>query len=222
MTDCLCNFLSPQRGQLEHARPFLSSPIYILEIVKLTSLGAQWEIRILSKRHNAGNEVEANRIRVEHPNEAECVHEGRVLGLITLTHLPPIYSERVFALATPGFHKNYKVAELLARNLTPPYLSNRAEVKRINLTLLDPEPNTSPMLILCSDGLCDLYSRRLKTGDDVIVQPVQQWLTKLDHEVDVNLALDLLWDALSGNNGAETAIDAPPDRHTSEMMLGFK
>ena len=46
----------------------------------------------------------------------------------TLFKLPPIYTERVFALATPPFHENYKVSQPLAKNLTPPYLSNRAEV----------------------------------------------------------------------------------------------
>ena len=39
----------------------------------------------LSNQHNAFNEVEADRVRKEHPNEEECIHESRTLGLITLT-----------------------------------------------------------------------------------------------------------------------------------------
>jgi hypothetical protein len=31
------------------------------------------------------NKVEADRVRGEHPAEAECIHQYRTLGLITLT-----------------------------------------------------------------------------------------------------------------------------------------
>ena len=47
-------------------------------------LGA-WEVETLSNQHNARNEVEADRVRKEHPNEGECIHESRTLGLITVT-----------------------------------------------------------------------------------------------------------------------------------------
>ena len=192
-----------------------------------------WEVKILSGHHNASNEVEADRVRAAHPDEAECIHQYRTLGLITLTRgepqnsllfyfiyrcnihwdaiylaigdslfkLPPIYTERVLALATPPFHENYKVTELLARNLTPPYLSNRAEVEHVDLASLD--PSASPVLVLCSDGLIDLYSRRSKIKD--IAQAVQLWITTLTHEGRDNLALDLLWDALGGDDGAEVS-----------------
>ena len=38
---------------------------------------------------------------------------------ITITmpfKLPPIYTERVLALATPPFHKNYKIDELIVHH----------------------------------------------------------------------------------------------------------
>lgn len=177
---------------------------------------------MLSRRHNARNEVEAERVRAEHPDEAECICQHRTLGLITLTRgkryhhyyfninrytiyvaigdtlfkLPAIYTERVLALATPPFHKNYRVSALLARNLTPPYLSNWAEVEHVDLASLG--PSAMPVLILCSDGLVDLYS---KTED--IAQAVQSWITTLNCEGSDNLALDLLWDALSRDRGIE-------------------
>ncbi|KAF8968819.1 phosphatase 2C-like domain-containing protein [Flammula alnicola] len=168
-----------------------------------------WEVKTLSKRHNASNKVEADRVRAEHPGEAECIHQGRTLGLVTLTRaigdtlfkLPPIYTERVLALATPPFHENYKFGDLLARNLTPPYLSNRADVEHVDLASLG--PNAMPVLILCSDGLCDLYSRRSQTRD--IAQDVQLWLTTLTRESSDNLALELLWDALGGDDRIEAA-----------------
>jgi len=46
-----------------------------------------WEAKILSGRHNTSNEVEADRVRAAHPNERECIHQHRTLGLITLTRL---------------------------------------------------------------------------------------------------------------------------------------
>jgi len=60
---------------------------------RLTSrlvLGAQnsiggWETKVLSRRHNARNKVEADRVRQEHPDEEECILQHRTLGLITLT-----------------------------------------------------------------------------------------------------------------------------------------
>ena len=44
-----------------------------------------WDVNILSKRHNASNEVEADRIRAEHLGEVECISQNRTLGLIALT-----------------------------------------------------------------------------------------------------------------------------------------
>ena len=40
---------------------------------------------MLSSRHQAQDKVEADRVRGEHPNEAECIQQYRTLGLITLT-----------------------------------------------------------------------------------------------------------------------------------------
>jgi hypothetical protein len=44
-----------------------------------------WETKVLSRRHNAGNKAEADRVREEHPDEEECIHQYRTLGVITLT-----------------------------------------------------------------------------------------------------------------------------------------
>jgi len=60
-----------------------------------------------------------------------------------------------------------------------------------------------PMLVLCSDGLVDLYSRRSKVED--IAQAIQLWITALTREGSDNLALDLLWDALGGDEGVEVS-----------------
>ena len=116
--------------------------------------------------------------------------------------LPPIYTERVLALATPPFHENYKISELITRNRTPPYLSNRAEVKHVDLATVN--PNSIPILILCSDGLCDLYKRRSPTSSPP--KDVQLWLTTTSLiECRSNLASEILWDALDGDGGIQAA-----------------
>jgi pyruvate dehydrogenase phosphatase len=116
--------------------------------------------------------------------------------------LPPIYTERVLALATPPFHEHYNIGELTSRNSTPPYLSNRAEVKHVDLATVG--PNSMPLLILCSDGLCDLYKRRSPISN--LPKDVQLWLTTSSPiECRGNLAFELLWDALKGDGGVQTA-----------------
>lgn len=168
-----------------------------------------WEVKTLSNQHNAYNEVEVDRVRKEHPNEEECIHGSRTLGVITVTRaigdmpfkLPPIYTERVLALATPPFHENYKIDKLITRNSTPPYLSNRAEVKHVDLATVG--PNSKPILILCSDGLVDLYKRRSSISD--LPKGVQLWLTTSPIECGSNLASELLWDALGGDGGVQAA-----------------
>ena len=49
------------------------------------NLLGMWEVKTLSNRHNVDNEVEADRVQKEHPNEEACIHESRTLGLITVT-----------------------------------------------------------------------------------------------------------------------------------------
>lgn len=63
-----------------------------------------------------------------------------------------------------------KLEEILPRNISPPYLSNIAEVKHVQL---DPSEKDGRFLILCSDGLLDLYmydpiGRILKTLEQIV------------------------------------------------------
>ncbi|KAG7451662.1 uncharacterized protein BT62DRAFT_440811 [Guyanagaster necrorhizus] len=115
-------------------------------------------VKVLSPYHNCCNDAEADRVRAEHPGEIECIHKYRTLGLITLTRgepfllpmsrvyvyaplaigdmpfeLPDIYTQRVLALATPPFHPNYTLDRFMARNLTPPYLSNQVDIVHVSL-----------------------------------------------------------------------------------------
>ncbi len=46
-------------------------------------------VKILSAYHNCRNGAEADRVRAEHLGETECIHNCRMLGLITLTRGEP-------------------------------------------------------------------------------------------------------------------------------------
>ena len=89
--------------------------------------------------------------------------------------LLPTYTEHVLALSTPPFHENYKIGKLIitSRNRTPPYLSNLAEVKHVDLATVGPNSNM-PILNLYSDGLCDFYKRRSPIS--TLPKDVQLWL----------------------------------------------
>ena len=60
-----------------------------------------------------------------------------------------------------------------------------------------------PILILCPDGLFDLYKRRSPISD--LSKDVQLWLTTSPIECRNNLAFELLWDALDGDGGVQAA-----------------
>ncbi|PBK66267.1 protein serine/threonine phosphatase 2C [Armillaria solidipes] len=160
-------------------------------------------VKILSAYHNCRNDAEADRVRAEHLGETECIHDCRTLGLITLTRaigdmpfkLPALYTQRVLALATPPFHPNYQFNALIARNLTPPYLSNQADVVHVSL-------DQPTVLILATDGLIGLYSKSTKVKTTVDAAPL--WLATINcaRKGSSNLALDLLWNALGGDGEA--------------------
>ncbi|KAK0469233.1 protein serine threonine phosphatase 2C [Desarmillaria tabescens] len=168
----------------------------------LDSIGRQ-SVKILSAYHNCRNDAEADRVRAEHPGETECIYEYRTLGLITLTRaigdmpfkLPVIYARRVLALATPPFHPNYKIDALMARNLTPPYLSNQADVVHVSVD----QPS---VLILSTDGLINLYSRSSQVKNTADAAPL--WFAAINRarQDSSNLALDLLWNVLGGDGEA--------------------
>ncbi|KAF8647138.1 hypothetical protein AX16_006969 [Volvariella volvacea WC 439] len=123
-----------------------------------------WEVMLLSGYHNASDPFEEERIRNEHPNEHECIVDERILGALAVTRaigdcmfkLPLVYTNKVFKNHEVGYSAAVGLGEYLARNHTPPYVSNYAEVQHIDLrsTLLKDCPK---YLVMCTDGLADLY-----------------------------------------------------------------
>lgn len=175
-----------------------------------------WDATILSVNHSGRNPAEVARIRKEHPNESECIIFERVLGAIAVTRaigdhifkLPVSYTRRVFMNCVPGFCVSSKLEHFLPRNKSPPYLSALADVKHV--ALQPPTANTTgSFLILCSDGLVDLYEHtnaRRATLEEILTQWVHMLGERMDRrgakvgdEADEeNAALVLLRHALVG------------------------
>ncbi|KAF8647145.1 hypothetical protein AX16_006976 [Volvariella volvacea WC 439] len=124
-------------------------------------VSGEWAVRTLSGYHNTSNPDEESRIRMEHPNEPQCVADGRVLGRLLVTRavgdlafkLPAEYSQVL------GSTKQEEVRDLIAWSRTPPYISNVAEVQHVSLES-EFQRGCKMYLIMCSDGLVDLYERR--------------------------------------------------------------
>ncbi|KAG2150804.1 protein serine threonine phosphatase 2C [Suillus clintonianus] len=183
-----------------------------------------WNATILSVNHSGRNPAEVARIRKEHPSEPECIKFDRVLGAIAVTRaigdhifkLPVSYTRRVFMNCVPSFSVSSKLEDFLPRNKSPPYLSALADIKHVAL-----QPSTANVsegfLILCSDGLVDLYDHtngRRATLEEILTQWVHMLGERMDRkganvgdEADKdNAALVLLRYALMGG-GADD-----PDR----------
>ncbi|KAF8629153.1 hypothetical protein AX17_005738 [Amanita inopinata Kibby_2008] len=164
-----------------------------------------WKTKLLSSYHNGEDEAEANRVKAEHPGEEECMIDRRVLGAIAVTRaigdfifkLPRQYADRVFRNAEPGFNHSARPEEFLKRNLTPPYISNVADVVHVDLASLNA---CDAHLIMCSDGLMDLYEEQGLYLDEMI--PIWSDIIangRLENS-EQNLALLLLRESIGGQD----------------------
>ncbi|TFK44607.1 protein serine threonine phosphatase 2C [Crucibulum laeve] len=173
-------------------------------ILGVKSADGHWKSSVLSSYHNGENKEEVQRIQKEHPGESQSVLNDRVLGAIAVTRavgdhlfkLPSVYTHRVFMNSRPGFSFSTKVEDFLNRNMTPPYLSNHADVRHIDLRAA---AATEARLIMCSDGLLDLYDHRGEGPDMVSLGAT--WVDVLTKsEGSQNLALSLLRAGLGGED----------------------
>jgi len=156
-----------------------------------------WTSTILTSNHNAANEAEARRLRDAHPGEDECILHERVLGAITVTRavgdyefkLLKDYTTKIFLNTKPGFMVRSKVEDFIQRCLTPPYLTHNADIfhRRIE------NPSAEGCLIMCSDGLTDLYAH--------VTNRAECWVNVVGKAIDEggNPSLELLRDALGGD-----------------------
>jgi len=167
---------------------------------------------LLSSNHNGHNKEEVMRIRQEHPEDErdKCVLDDRVFGVLAVTRaigdycfkLPASYTERIFLKANPGFSHPDAVREFLSRNLTPPYISNQADVRHVDLTLREQKEH---FLIMCSDGFVDLYMYD-ETRAGSLEYIAARWVSLVNLESDEqNEALRLLRDAIGGEDEDKVA-----------------
>jgi len=176
--------------------------------------------KLLSSFHNGYEKAEVNRIREEHPGESECILDDRVLGAIAVTRavgdfifkLPRDYADRVFKNTELGFNLSSRPEEFLKRNLTPPYLSNRAHVVHVDLSSLQA---TDAHMIMCSDGLLDIYDDKGFDLDDMIPVWSDIVVSGKQRDAKQNLALLLLRESIGGQ-------DLEKISQTMTVDLGFR
>ncbi|KAI0356170.1 protein serine/threonine phosphatase 2C [Trametes cingulata] len=175
----------------------------------------KWRGTVINSIHNGSNPGELERIRSEHPEETDCTWNNRVLGFLAPTRalgdawlkLPAIYAEMVFKHLEADWLSAEVMEPHVPRIRTPPYLSNTPDVYHIPLRneVSQMRGNTaSPrILILCSDGLSDLYDGY--SFQDMAEEWVQVVGQKFDamagpHGDRTNLALSLLREAIGGSD----------------------
>ncbi|KAH9892859.1 protein serine/threonine phosphatase 2C [Cubamyces lactineus] len=168
----------------------------------------KWRGTVINSIHNGSNPGELERIRSEHPEEADCTWNDRVLGFLAPTRaigdawlkLPAIYAKLVFKHLDADWFSAEVMEPHIPRIRTPPYLSSTPDVYHIQLQ--NEGPVASPrLLILCSDGLSDLYDGY--SFDEM----AEEWTQVVGKELDArpgpkagraNLALALLREAIGG------------------------
>ena len=107
--------------------------------------------------------------------------------------LPAVYTERVFLNADNGVPAD-RIRSSIGRNITPPYMSGVPEVQHVEL-----EQSTSSFLLMCSDGLMDLYEDQRGELDEILSK---KWVDEVGRAYSKkgNLALGVLHEALGGED----------------------
>lgn len=111
----------------------------------------------------------------------------------------------MFLNSEPGFRTHSSVVDFIRRNFTPPYVSNHADIRHVDLRSLEA---TDKYLVLCSDGLIELYDeqnnqQRDKPERSEMDRLSKLWIDKVASGIEEgveNSALHLLRDALGGED----------------------
>lgn len=107
--------------------------------------------------------------------------------------LPAVYTERVFLNADNGVPAD-RVGSSIGRNITPPYMSGVPEVQHVEVV-----QGTSSFLLMCSDGLMELYEDERVELDEILSK---KWVGQVGrgYSKKGNLALGVLREALGGED----------------------
>ncbi|KAF8554716.1 protein serine/threonine phosphatase 2C [Imleria badia] len=171
------------------------------------SPSGEWSGTVVNSLHNGNNPLECQRIMREHAGEHACVSDNRVIGYLAPTRaigdtwlkVPSMYTRRVFGEYTPDWLTPPLVEQYAERILTPPYISDIPDVHHYVFdTTLDKQES---FLILCSDGLLDLYDNIDATLSERWVRIIDNALkSRMEHGSPRNLAFEFLRDAIGGGD----------------------
>ncbi|RPD63915.1 protein serine/threonine phosphatase 2C [Lentinus tigrinus ALCF2SS1-6] len=206
-TTALVTLVNPTRGHL-----WVANVGDCVAVLGEKDRSGKWRGRVVNSIHNGSNPGELDRIRSEHPEQADCVWNNRVLGFLAPTRaigdawlkLPAIYAELVFKHLDADWFSAETVEPHVPRIRTPPYLSNTPDVYHLEFGA-EAGQGSAPQraLILCSDGLTDLY-------DGYSPQEMaDEWIELIGRELNsssgpngarTNLALSLLREAIGGSD----------------------
>ncbi|KIJ28353.1 hypothetical protein M422DRAFT_61926 [Sphaerobolus stellatus SS14] len=167
----------------------------------------RWQASRITSPHNGDNAEEVQRVREQHLGEEECILNKRVLGAIAVTRaigdfafkVPISITRRVFLEARPGFTLSTDIERWLPRNLTPPYLSNKADVFHHKI-IKESTSETSSFLIMYSDGLTDPRV----VGEN---PSIEHWVNAAGKAIKEgrNAALEILKEAIGGEDDDEVS-----------------
>jgi pyruvate dehydrogenase phosphatase len=108
---------------------------------------------------------------------------------------PPEFTRRILYNIFPGYSQTSAWEEFLDRNLTAPYISSEPDVIHRKLSPL----HKNGYLIMCSDGLIDLFSSR-HTNEQHMVDEWARLIASGGGTGGENLALKLLRHAIGGSD----------------------
>ncbi|KAF7353804.1 Mitochondrial type 2c protein [Mycena venus] len=176
-------------------------------LVSPTAAG-DWDVEFITTEHNGDNDAEIERVYREHPGEPECVVNRRVLGALAPTRglgdvpfkQPPSFTRRILYNLAPGFSDTAPWEICLARNLTPPYISAKAEITHRRIAPHDAgSPARQHYLVLASDGFTELC--RASGRERVLTAWAAREAARPAHTpTEGNLASRLLRQAIGGED----------------------
>ncbi|KAF7793792.1 hypothetical protein EIP86_004913 [Pleurotus ostreatoroseus] len=180
----------------------------------------RWTGELINAIHSGDYAAERHRVQREHPGEADCVRDNRIIGWLQPTRgaclnilrvprrshevaaigdawlkLPAVYTEKVLIHVDASWLNSESLARYIPQIRTPPYVSNQADVYYRRLKRGSVQ---DVFLITCSDGLLDLC------GGELVQGVVDQWAhivgRSLESSKQRNSALALLRAAIGGDD----------------------
>lgn len=126
--------------------------------------------------------------------------------------MPSIFAQKVFLNARPGFRAPDRVRAVIERMRTPPYVSSTADVVHRRLQS-SPSSPSSFALILCTDGMTELYERR---GNPQSIS--RRWAELILRDAEAGTTSQI-YTGLRGNKALHLLKDALGDTLQRQSMM---